>query len=128
MTILLDRQQNLEKTVQELRQRIKVLRTQAKVASSKAFKDTQDRICDVENLMDHTVDDVLKQHVLVAIDRAKSQLRDFNIAQEHNYVLGLQDINDCLHKEIMETVSRDRSLRGRISAIFDGSDKNSGRR
>jgi hypothetical protein len=128
MTIILDRQQNLEKTVQELRQRIKVLRTQAKVASSKAFKDTQDRICDVENLMDHTVDDVLKQHVLVAIDRAKSQLRDFNIAQEHNYVLGLQDINDCLHKEIMETVSRDRSLRGRVSAIFDGSDKNSGRR
>jgi hypothetical protein len=123
VTTILERQLNLERTVQELRQRIKALRTQAKVASSKALKDTEDRMCEVENIMNHTVDAIMRQQVLAAVDGAKSQLRDLNVAHEHHYVMGLQDINDCLHKDILETIIRDRPLRARISAIFEISQK-----
>ena len=123
VTIISERQLSLEKTVQELRQRIKALRTQAKVASSKAVKDIEDRIYEVENIMDHHVDALLRQQVLVAVDGAKSQLRDFNTAHEHHYVMGMQDINDSLHNDIMETNIRDRSLRARLSAIFEPSQK-----
>lgn len=125
VAIILDRQMNLEKIVQKLRQRIKILKTQAKVASSNALKDTEDRIYEVESIMDHSVDALLRQQVLAAVDGAKSQLRDFNIAHEHHYVMGMQDINDHLHTELMEMIIRDRSLRARISAIFEFSEMSS---
>jgi len=118
LTIILDRHEKLEKTLQELRQRIKILRTQAKVVSSKALKDTEDCIYEVENTMDHTVEALLRQQVLDAVDGAKSQLRDLNVAHEHHYVMGTQDIKDRLYKDIMESNIRGRSLRARISAIF----------
>jgi hypothetical protein len=129
LTIILDRHVNLEKTVQELRQRIKTLRTQAKVASSKALKGIEDRIYEVENTMDHTVDASLRQQILEAVDGAKSQLRDLNVAHEHHYVMGTQDIKDRLYKNIMESNIRDRSLRAKISAIFQPvpSERNAGR-
>lgn len=119
VVIILDRQLNLEKIVQKLRQRIKILKTQAKVASSNALKDTEDRIYEVESIMDHSVDDLLRQQVLAAVDGAKSQLRDFKIAHEHHYVMGMQDINEHLHSKLMEMIIRDKSLRARISAIFE---------
>jgi hypothetical protein len=127
VTAILDRQSNLEKTAQELRQRIKTLRTQAKVASSKALKDTEDRIYAMENMMDHTVDALSRQLVLDALDGAKTQLRDFHVAHEHHYIMGMQDIQDRLYKSIMETTIRDKTLRARTSAVFEQIEKVSDR-
>ena len=127
MTIILERQLTLEKLIPDLRHRIKTLRTQAKVASSQALKDIEDRIYEVENAMDHTVDAHLRQHVVAAVDRAKSQLRDLNVAHEHHHVMGMQDINDQLHQDIMGTTIRDRSLRAKVSAIFELNEQSSGR-
>lgn len=56
MSIILELQLTLEKLIPELRHIIKTLRTQAKVASSQALKDIEDRIYEVENAMGHTVD------------------------------------------------------------------------
>jgi hypothetical protein len=56
-------------------------------------------------------------------------LRDLNVAHEHHYVMGTQDIKDRLYKNIMESNIRDRSLRAKISAIFQPvpSERNAGR-
>ncbi len=128
MTIILDRQLTLEKLIPELRSRIKILRTQAKVASSQAMKNTEDRIYEVENIMDHNVDAHVKEKVIAAVDRAKLQLRDLNVAHEHHYVIGTQEIREQLNQDIMRTTIKDRSLRDKLSAIFERREQSSGQR
>jgi hypothetical protein len=127
MAIISDRQLTLEKLIPELRNRIKILRTQAKVASSKAQKDTEDCMYEVENIMDHTVDTHLRQQILAAVDGAKSQLRDLNVAQEHHFVMGIEEIKEQLRLNIIGTTIRDRSLQAKVFAIFELKKKTSGR-